>query len=151
AVEPDRILMAVGSSLTIKARQKEVEFHLDVPPLFRIAGDGDRLMQAFTNLVDNAIKHTPQGGHVWLRAQPNNGGIQVQVQDTGEGIPPEDLPRIFERFYQVDKSRNRARQGGSGLGLAIAHEIIKAHNGYIQVASQVDVGTVFTVWLPVMK
>ncbi len=151
AVEPDRILMGVGSSLAIKARQKGVEFHLEVPPLFRIAGDGDRLMQAFTNLVDNAIKHTPQGGHVWLRAQPNHGGIQVQVQDTGEGIPPEDLPRIFERFYQVDKSRNRAKQGGSGLGLAIACEIIKAHNGYIQVASQIDVGTVFTVWLPILE
>lgn len=150
AVEVDRVLTAVGSSLAIKARQKGVELHLDVPPLFRIAGDSDRLTQAFTNLVDNAIKHTNTGGHVWLRAKPLDGGIQVEVQDTGEGIPPEDVSRIFERFYQVDKSRNRAKQGGTGLGLAITYEIIKAHNGQIQVVSQIDLGTVFTVWLPVL-
>ncbi len=150
AVEVDRILEQVGGSLQLKAKQKGVALHVEIPRLYRIAGDGDRLAQAFTNLADNAIKHTNAGGKVWLKAQPHQNGIQVQIQDTGEGIPSEDVPRIFERFYQVDKSRNRGKQGGTGLGLAITYEIIKAHNGKIQVASQVNVGTTFTVWLPAM-
>jgi signal transduction histidine kinase len=150
AVEIDRLLRAVGESLTIKAQQKNIQLEVDIPPLFRIAGDGDRLMQVFTNLVDNAIKHTESGGYVWLRAKPHDSGIQIEIQDTGEGIPPEDVSRIFERFYQVDKSRNRQKQGGTGLGLAITYEIIQAHNGRITVESQAGVGSVFRVWLPAL-
>lgn len=151
AVELDRVLEQVGSSFMLRAQEKDITLHVDIPSLFRIAGDGDRLVQAFTNLVDNAIKHTNEGGQVWLRAQPQQNGVQVQVQDTGEGIPHADLPHIFERFYQVDKSRNRAKQGGFGLGLPITYEIITAHNGHIHVDSQVDVGTTFAVWLPAIS
>jgi signal transduction histidine kinase len=145
-IDIQRILTSVGQSLQIKAQQKGLTLHIDIDPLPHIAGDGDRLAQVFTNLTDNAIKHTPTEGEVWLQAQTVHGGIEIQVQDTGEGIPAADIPRIFERFYQVDKSR--ARRQGTGLGLAISKEIIDAHGGKISVSSEVNRGTVFTIWLP---
>ncbi|MFP4323351.1 MAG: sensor histidine kinase, partial [Anaerolineales bacterium] len=149
AIALDGILRNVGESLNIKARDANITLHLDIQPLPRIAGDGDRLAQVFTNLVDNALKHTSEGGQVWLRAEPQAQGIMVTVQDTGEGIPKDDLARIFERFYQVDKSRQRGAQRiGTGLGLAIVNEIVRAHGGTVTVASQVGVGTAFQVWLP---
>lgn len=151
AVEIDRLLQTVGESLSLKAVQKNIAFHVEISRLIRIAGDGDRLAQVFTNLLDNAIKHTDAGGQVWFRAEMQGDGIMITVQDSGEGIPPEDLSRIFERFYQVDKSRNRdAQQQGAGLGLAITYEIIKAHGGQITVESQVGVGTRFNIWLPAL-
>ena len=148
AVELDSVLENVGQSLTIKAQNHAVNLEVNVPKLPRIAGDGDRLAQVFTNLVDNAIKHTPEGGNVWLNAKLDDGtqGILIEVADTGEGIPAQDLPRLFERFYQVDKSR--AKRSGSGLGLAITHEIIKAHHGKIWVESDFGQGASFKVWLP---
>lgn len=148
AVELDRLLENVGQSLTMKAQKYEVDLQVVIPDLPRIAGDGDRLAQVFTNLVDNAIKHTTSGGNVWLRASLNDDsqGILVEVVDTGEGIPAQDLPRLFERFYQVDKSR--AKRSGTGLGLAITHEIVKAHNGKIWVESEYGQGAIFKVWLP---
>jgi len=151
AVEIEDVLRRVGESLQIKAQQRGQTLHVQIAPLVRIAGDSDRLAQVFTNLVDNALKHTDQGGQVWLKAGLSAGGVVVEVQDTGEGIPPEDLARIFERFYQVDKSRNRQSSAdGAGLGLAITAEIIRAHAGKIDVQSQVGVGTCFRVWLPMM-
>lgn len=145
-IDIQRILNAVGQSLQIKAQQKEVQLYVDIPALPQIAGDGDRLAQVFTNLTDNAIKHTPAQGEVWLRATTNTSGVLIEVEDTGEGIPAADIPRIFERFYQVDKSR--AKRQGTGLGLAISKEIIDAHGGNISVESEVNRGTRFTVWLP---
>lgn len=145
-IDIQRILETVGRSLQIKAQQKSVTLHVDIPRLPHIAGDGDRLAQVFTNLTDNAIKHTASHGEVWLRAETNNTGIQIEVEDTGEGIPAEDISRIFERFYQVDKSR--AKRQGTGLGLAISKEIVDAHGGRITVESEVNRGTTFTVWLP---
>ncbi len=147
AVELDEILLAVGQSLEMKAKENDVTIHLKIPCLPRIAGDGDRLAQVFTNLVDNAIKHTPDGGQVWLKAQlDSQGGLLIQIEDTGEGIPKTDLPRVFERFYQVDKSR--AKRVGTGLGLAIAQEIIYAHGGRIWAESEYGQGARFNVWLP---
>ncbi len=149
AVALSDLLNSIGQSLSVKARDRGVDLRLKVPPdLPRIAGDGDRLAQVFTNLVDNAIKHTPSGGTIVLRAQLAGDGVAIIVQDTGAGIPPEDLPRIFERFYQVDKSRQHDPRSGMGLGLAITRQIVEAHGGAIQVASRVGVGTTFTVWLP---
>jgi signal transduction histidine kinase len=151
AVEIEQVLQRVGTNMQIKAEQKGVQLHQQIPPLVRIAGDGDRLAQVFTNLVDNAIKHTDAGGQVWLMAKLEGNGVLVQVQDTGEGIPEDDLSRIFQRFYQVDKSRNRdAQHKGAGLGLAITYEIIEAHQGRIWVESQVGVGSRFSVWLPTL-
>jgi signal transduction histidine kinase len=131
---------------------------LDLETLPPLSGDNDWLAQVFTNLIDNALKHTPQGGRVTVAAkevrdQPAHKGekatpgIEVSVADTGSGIPPEDLSRIFERFYQVDKSRHR-KDKGAGLGLAIAKEIVQAHGGQIKAESVVGVGTKFTVMLP---
>ena len=121
----------------------------DLPPL---TGDGDRLAQVFINLLDNALKHTPPGGQVTVMAElltPSSAGkaVQVTVSDNGQGIPPEDLPRVFERFYQVDKSRKHT--GSVGLGLVIAREIVEAHGGSIEAESIVGLGTRFSVLLPV--
>ncbi len=97
----------------------------------------------------NAVKHTPAGGAVTLAASPALDGVEIMVKDTGSGIPPEDLPRIFERFYQVDKSR--AKRGGLGLGLTITKEIVEAHGGSLKVERVVGLGTKFTVRLPLAR
>lgn len=115
----------------------------------RVHGDPDRLKQLLLNLVSNALKYTPPEGTVTLAVWPHNGHALVSVADTGEGIPEEDLPHIFDRFYRVDKARAR-RQGGVGLGLSIAHWIATAHGGRITVHSRLGVGTTFTVHLPAL-
>jgi signal transduction histidine kinase len=139
----------VAESLSIKARNKGVHLVRDIQPGPSIAGDGDRLAQVMTNLIDNAIKFTPQGGTVRVSARTAQGGIEISVSDTGQGIPPEDLPRIFERFYQVDKARGPRR--GTGLGLAITAEIVQAHGGCIHATSGGSgQGTTFTVWFPAL-
>ena len=111
-----------------------------------LSADGDRLAQVFDNLIDNALKHTPAGGQVTLSAVTVGREVVVAVSDTGAGIPAADLGRIFERFYQVDKSR--ARPGGVGLGLAISREIVTAHGGQLEAHSTVGQGSTFTVRLP---
>jgi signal transduction histidine kinase len=109
------------------------------------------LKQVLLNLVDNAIKHTPDGGTVRVEATRSyNNFIRVSVSDTGIGIPEEDLPYVFERFYRVDKSRSRAN-GGAGLGLSIAASIVQAHNGRTVVSSKPGEGTTFDVYLPVQQ
>jgi signal transduction histidine kinase len=152
AVALSDLLQNVGDSLSVKARDKGLRLTLEISPgLPRIAGDGDRLAQVFVNLLDNAVKHTPAGGQITLRAKTDANGVTIAVQDTGVGIPPDDLPRVFERFYQVDKSRKSARRSGMGLGLAITKQIVEAHGGVIQVASAPGKGTMFTVWLPLPR
>lgn len=113
-----------------------------------IAGDGDRLVQVVTNLISNAIKYTPSGGSVNVCTQVRHGGVELVVEEApGLGIAASELPRIFERFYQVDKARGRQR--GTGLGLAIVQEIIQAHGGKIIATSPGEgQGATFTVWLP---
>jgi two-component system sensor histidine kinase ResE len=117
-----------------------------------IIGDGDRLAQVFTNLVDNALKFTPRDGTVTLRAIQDKGEVQVSVSDTGKGIPAEAISHIFDRFYQADGSRANGDKGGAGagLGLAIVHEIVAAHGGRISVRSALGRGTGFIVHLPLM-
>jgi signal transduction histidine kinase len=112
-------------------------------------GDED-LPQAFANLVDNALKFTPANGEVVIRAGQAAGQVEVSVSDTGTGIPAEDLPRIFDRFYQTDKSRSR-EQRGSGLGLSIANDIIQAHRGTITIHSLPGKGSTFIVTLPATR
>jgi signal transduction histidine kinase len=98
--------------------------------------------------VDNALKHTPAGGQVAIRARRNGEWVEVSVADTGPGIPPEELTRIFERFYQLDKARKGGAGHGVGLGLSIARQIIQAHNGTLTAQSKAGEGSVFVVNLP---
>jgi signal transduction histidine kinase len=122
--------------------------HLDPQPA-TVEADPDRLQQVLYILIDNAIKHTPSGGAIDVRVQRHGQTAQIEVADTGSGISPEHLPRIFDRFYRGDKARARA-QGGTGLGLAIAKMLIEAHDGQLQLASTVGVGTQVTVTLPLV-
>jgi len=113
-----------------------------------VHGDPDRLMQLLDNLLDNALKFTPAGGKIILRCEINGDRVWIHVIDTGEGIPPEDLNRIFERFYQVDKARPGGEIRGYGLGLAICQQIVQAHGGELSVTSQPGVGSHFVVKIP---
>jgi signal transduction histidine kinase len=114
-----------------------------------VCGDRDRLKQVLVNLVGNAIKYTPQGGVVDIGLRKEENKAQVTVSDNGPGIPPEDLPHIFERFYRGEKSRTRSKDGkGFGLGLSIAYWIVRSHGGKIEVDNNEPSGTTFTVWLP---
>jgi signal transduction histidine kinase len=117
-VQIDAILRRVVEGLAVRAQEQTVTLRLELPDaLPPVHGDGDRLAQVFTNLVDNALNHTPPGGTITLQAQTAAEGLAIAVQDSGPGIPPDDLPRVFERFYQVDKSRQRdPGRGGIGLG-----------------------------------
>lgn len=124
--------------------QLSAELDNDIP---NILFDPDRIEQVLTNLIDNAIRHTPQGGSVKLHVKNDDFGIKVEVSDSGSGIPEEDLPFVFERFYKADKARTRGR-AGTGLGLAIAKNIIDAHHGHISVQSKIGHGTTFSFLLP---
>jgi signal transduction histidine kinase len=125
------------------------ELRAEVPAnLPHVSIDPGRLRQTIGNLIDNAIRHTPQGKRITLRATAEPGYALIAVADEGEGIPPEDLPRLFDRFYRVDPARVR-RDGGSGLGLSIAKRLIEMHGGQISVESQLGHGATFTIRLPV--
>ena len=117
----------------------------DAPP---VRADAVRLRQVFVNLVDNAVKFNSPGGRVIISAAPSGARLDITVEDTGIGIPEADLPRIFERFYRVDKARSR-ELGGTGLGLSIIKHLVDLHQGRIAVRSRLGEGTVFTVSLPV--
>jgi two-component system sensor histidine kinase ResE len=146
-LELHAIVEAIAYRLGVVARQKNIRLNVDSSPLPLVAGDGDRMVQVLTNLIGNAIKYTPEGGQVWVTTQVNDDGVEVIVRDTGIGIPLQDLPHIFDRFYQVDKSRGPQR--GTGLGLAITREIVEAHGGIIDITSPgMGKGTTVTVWLP---
>lgn len=145
------LLDAVLENLSVVASEHQVGLTHVFNSLPDIVADGDRLAQVFTNLVDNAIAHTPAGGQVTVLAETRDGGAQISVVDTGPGIPAAELNRVFERFYQIDKSRSRSHRKGTGLGLAIAREIVEAHNGWIGVASTPGGGATFTVWLPAAR
>jgi two-component system OmpR family sensor kinase len=145
------MLEAVSDRLSLRAEEKQIKLvrHLDSLP--SVVADGDRLAQVFTNLLDNAIRHTPEGGSVGLTAQADSGWLTIHVEDTGPGIPPEELPRIFERFYQLDQARQGSKGHGAGLGLAISREIVAAHGGTLTAKSVVGRGSRFTVRLPVVR
>jgi signal transduction histidine kinase len=135
---------ACVASVRPLADGRGVKIHCELSPL-KCTGDSERLAQVITNLLTNAIQYNREGGEVRLAAQSQNGAVMFAVSNTGRGIPVEDLPHIFERFYRGDKSRS---SGNTGLGLAISKAIVEAHGGTIEVSSHPDVGTTFTVRLP---
>ncbi|BBW98406.1 sensor histidine kinase [Geobacillus icigianus] len=129
------------------AAKKQLTMHFHAPEQAVVTADPDKLTQLLYILLDNAIKYTPEGGEVTLSIRTEPKQFILSVKDTGIGIPPEDIGRIFDRFYRVDKARSR-QQGGHGLGLSIAKWIIDAHGGTIHVDSQLGQGTEFIVRLP---
>jgi signal transduction histidine kinase len=151
AVEMSALLNGIAEKFAPLAGQVGVRLVVQAGGLPVMMGDGDRLAQVFTNLVDNALKFTPPGGAVTLQARLAEGQMECLVSDTGKGIAADALPQIFNRFYQADSSRARSDRGGAGLGLAIAREIIEAHGGRISVRSQVGRGSVFTIRLPLAQ
>ncbi|MGA9467496.1 MAG: ATP-binding protein [Exiguobacterium marinum] len=128
------------------ASEKEIQLQTDVPHRL-IEADGDRLEQVFTNLIGNAIAHT-DSGEIRIEATEMSDGIQIQLTDTGHGIPKEDLPFVFERFYKADKARTSGSKTGTGIGLAIVKNVIDAHHGTVNVSSTAGVGTTFEIYLP---
>jgi signal transduction histidine kinase len=133
------------------AEAKSVSLKTDLPtelPLCPV--DSARLTQVLQNLLANALRHTPAQGRITVRAESDSSTVALSVQDTGEGIPPEHLPYVFDRFYRTDPARTRDR-GGAGLGLAIARAIVEAHDGQITVASEgaPGRGSTFTIQLPI--
>ncbi len=146
------LLDSIVEKFSLQAQKDGVSLILDsLPDLPTLVADGDRLAQVFTNLVDNALIHTPAGGRVTLQVLPTQTEMEIRVADTGAGIPADALPHIFERFYQADLSRPGGEKHGAGLGLAIVHEIVAAHSGRITVRSQEGLGTTFTVHLPLVQ
>jgi signal transduction histidine kinase len=145
------LLQRSGDKFARRAKEEDKTFQLNLPPsLPLLLGDPQWLERAFTNLLDNAVKYTPTGGTVSLAARETGAGaVEVLISDTGPGIPPEDQPRVFERFYRVDKSRAGAE--GIGLGLAIVKEIVEAHGGEVSLSSQLGQGSRFAVRLPVLQ
>ena len=143
------LLQNITDKFTPQAQKAGLRLQLNIPELLpTLIGDGDRLAQVFTNLVDNALKFTPSPGQVTLAAVNAGDGLDISITDTGLGIPQDALPHLFERFYQVDQARAGGERHGAGLGLAIAQEIVQSHSGRISVRSEVGHGTVFVVHLP---
>ncbi len=143
------LISNVVAATQAKAMAKGVSISVDLPsklPLLNI--NSQRISQVLRNLMENAIAHTTKGDSIAVITKEQDKWVEVAVADTGEGIPAEDLPNIFERFYRVDKSRARA-SGGSGLGLTIAKRLIEAHGGNIEVQSELGKGSRFTFTLPV--
>ncbi len=150
SVELDTVLLEVLQQMRTLASGK-VELKLVDIDQVLVWGDRDRLKQVMLNLIANAVNYTPPGGEVRLSLQRRDGQAQLLVEDSGPGIPPEDLPHIFDRFYRVDPSRKRSENSGFGLGLSIAQWIVQRHGGRIEVESQPGHGARFIVWLPVSK
>ena len=145
----DKMAYDVADMLTIHAEEKEVSIdcHLNRTPV-NIMGNPDRVEQMLINLIENAIKYNKPGGSVTVQVFTNGVTASVAISDTGIGIAAENLPRLFERFYRVDKGRSR-QMGGTGLGLAIVKHIVRSMNGDIEVHSALDEGTEFLITLPV--
>ena len=143
------MLHNVANAMKLTAEDSGHELAVDTPDdLPKIVGDRERIEQVVVNILSNAVKYTPSGGHIRLSARELSGNrVRITVEDDGVGIPAADVPRLFERFYRVDKARSRAA-GGTGLGLAIAKEIVEQHEGKIALASEYGKGTTVTITLP---
>ncbi len=149
-VELDTVLLEVFQQMRVLAGDR-LRIALEEIDQILVNGDRDRIKQMLLNLVGNAVQYTPNGGLVTLRLRLDGARAHFSVTDTGPGIPAEDLPHIFERFYRGEKSRTRSKGSGFGLGLSIAYWIVRNHNGVVEVDSHEGKGTTFNVWLPVLS
>ena len=149
-VDLEEVARPIVASFEQQASNKGVSLELAALRPVRVEADPDRLSQVFVNLIDNALRHTADGGRIRVEIDARDSDAVLRVRDTGEGIPYRDLPHIFERFYVVDRSRNRGT-GGAGLGLAIVKGIVDAHGGAISAESMLGRGTAFTIRLPIMR
>ncbi|HLO17481.1 MAG TPA: ATP-binding protein [Anaerolineales bacterium] len=150
-IEPERLMQEVASLYQFQAQQKNITLDLDLAaPLSPIEVDPGRMTQVLTNILDNALRHTPEGGKIMLSARDANDQVELAVEDNGPGMQAEELDRIFERFYRTDASRQRdgALLGGSGLGLAIAKSIVQAHGGQLSAESEAGKGLKVIIALP---
>jgi len=141
------ITRSTAEQMRLLAEEKNIALSFSASDPVLVEGDPSRLKQVIVNLLDNAIKYTPNGGSVEIATRNVNGFASLEVRDTGLGIAPSDLPHIFERFYRADKARSR-ELGGSGLGLSIVKSIVVAHGGEVTVSSDGTTGAQFTVTLP---
>ncbi|HHZ01949.1 MAG TPA: cell wall metabolism sensor histidine kinase WalK [Tissierellia bacterium] len=141
------IVNSIVKKLQMQIKNKNIKIHIQIPEEISIIFDRDGFEQILLNIAGNAVKYTGENGNVWIDAKNENGNTIVRVKDDGVGIPEEDLARIFERFYRVEKARSRGL-GGTGLGLSIAKEIAEAHNSTITVKSKVNEGTEMTITIP---
>ena len=148
-VELDLLITEVFQEMRIIAGDK-VHVHLNEIDQMLVNGDHDRMKQVLINLVANAIQYTPQNGDVFLSLAKVGNQARIVCRDTGPGIPAEDLPHIFERFYRAEKSRTRGKSTGFGLGLSITKWIVEHHSGRIEVNSKEGQGTTFAIWLPLI-
>lgn len=149
-VDLEEVARPIVASFEQQASNKGVSLELAALRPVRVEADPDRLSQVFVNLIDNALRHTAQGGRIRVEIDARDSDAVLRVRDNGDGIPYRDLPHIFERFYVVDRSRNRGT-GGAGLGLAIVKGIVDAHSGAISAESMLGRGTAFTIRLPIMR
>jgi two-component system phosphate regulon sensor histidine kinase PhoR len=150
ALEPGPIRPVLEAAIDVsaaKASKYGVHIELDCEPALQARINPPLLEQAVANLIDNACKHSPSGATVWVAGQQNQDQVVIRVRDEGCGIETHHLPRLFERFYRVDKSRSR-KLGGTGLGLAIVKHISQAHHGQVEVTSAPDKGSTFRICLP---
>jgi len=150
-VEPQRLLQDVVSTYQYQAQRKNVTLELELDaPLPTIEVDPGRMTQVLTNILDNALRHTPEGGKIVLSAREVGHQIELAIQDSGPGLRPQELQRIFDRFYRTDTSRQRdgSVPGGSGLGLAIAKSIVQAHGGQLSAESEAGKGLKVIITLP---
>ena len=138
----------VLDTIAVLAKEKNIDIMTEIPSDLEIAGDRQKLSRAIFNLVDNAIKYTPEGGQIRISGEKDQSReeVEILIEDSGIGIPVDEIDKIFDRFYRVDKARSETR--GTGLGLSIAQEIVKAHNGTITVKSSSQQGSIFRVTLP---
>jgi two-component system, OmpR family, sensor histidine kinase SenX3 len=149
-VDVRNVLMTVLARMRRVAREKNITLQwkrFGKAAQYTVRGDETLLASMFTNLVDNAVKYTPPGGRVKVTGSLEGPEIVIRVVDTGIGIPAPMLPRIFERFYRVDKARSKAT-GGTGLGLSIVKHVAENHGGRVTVKSRLGEGSTFTVYLP---
>ena len=146
-VDLDELIQDILQKTRLAADNKGITFTYSASTPTAITGDRHRLRQIFINLLDNALKFTPQGGDIRINLETEAGWVKVSVKDSGPGIPEQDLSKVFDRFYRVDQARNR-NDGGSGLGLSIVKSLCEAHGGRVELQSTAGRGCVFTVYLP---